>query len=359
MDKCDPAAGCPGPCAGARPDLAGWAPCRRARDPGPAGDALVPARIGVAPSLALGYIALGRLLVETRKIRLIASGACMYPNLRPGDRLDVCPKPVASIGIGEVVVVRRDGRFVGHRVVGKGENGQGPYVVTRPDRAESGDDGPCFEEDLLGVVSRIERAGQTLSPARPVHGTLAKVAYVLGATVFDARQAAEEKALRLLVRVQGTGAYRRAIRSRRASLTGKLGREVQVPLNSRPGSPLFRVFGGREGIERFFQEAGEANGGSPEAWSLAATDGRRAAASLSFYRRPRGCPHEGLWLAGGRLRIRYRGTGLAGTLFREAEEIAARLGGPLPRVSLPPGSAESDLWRREIGPAADGGEETG
>jgi hypothetical protein len=116
--------------------------------------------------LAVRCVELGRLLIEKKKMRLRASGRCMYPCIRSGDALQVRACTLADIVVGDVAVYRRNDRLFAHRVIRKGVNADGAFMVTRPDTALSGDDGMTFDRDVLGVVESLERGGVRLD-ARP------------------------------------------------------------------------------------------------------------------------------------------------------------------------------------------------
>lgn len=74
----------------------------------------------------------------------------MYPTLRPGDRLDI--EPAEPIALGDLLVYRRPGGLVCHRVIGididmlaiRGDAGVGPAD-------------PVRREEVIGKVVAIER----------------------------------------------------------------------------------------------------------------------------------------------------------------------------------------------------------
>jgi hypothetical protein len=95
----------------------------------------------------------------------------MYPCVQPGDTLHIESRPIEDVKVGDITVVRHDGLLFGHRTIAKGEDEDGPYIVTRPDRSNRGSDGPTYKENILGVVKRIERRGKQASTApKPLSG---------------------------------------------------------------------------------------------------------------------------------------------------------------------------------------------
>jgi hypothetical protein len=271
--------------------------------------------------MAIRSVAMGKLLAETGKISFRASGTCMYPAVRPGDLLHVAPKEIREIAVGEIAVYRKAGRLFGHRAVARGEDSVGPFLVTRPDRAKGGDDGLIRDPDVLGVVRRIERNGREVQARDGVPAGGPTMVPSLVAVLIDGRQAARERILRAFGSVQRTGIYRRIAGPWLVPAASEMEYVVEVPLDGRPGSPFSRELGARE-IDSFDLRGN----GAPERWTLILRRNLRPAASLSFLRRPPGCPYEGWWLTGAKARIRYRGTGVEERLVGKAREILARSG---------------------------------
>lgn len=84
----------------------------------------------------------------------------MLPCICPGDMLTVVPKKMTDILQGDIVVFRRGNALFSHRTVFTGSENGIPYIVTRADNTETEDDGKIFEENVIGVVSRIQRKGR-------------------------------------------------------------------------------------------------------------------------------------------------------------------------------------------------------
>ena len=83
----------------------------------------------------------------------------MAPALRDGDRLRVVPGGGA---IGEIVVARRGGVLVAHRLV----RVERALAITRGDGCRT-DDPPVPVSALVGRVVEVERGGRRFGPRRP------------------------------------------------------------------------------------------------------------------------------------------------------------------------------------------------
>ena len=92
-------------------------------------------------------------LRTTGQVQLAAFGYSMLPSLWPGDLLTVEARPLAQTGVGDVVLFARLDRFFIHRVL-QIEKGR---LITRGDAMPT-KDAPVSAEELLGVVTRVQRA---------------------------------------------------------------------------------------------------------------------------------------------------------------------------------------------------------
>jgi hypothetical protein len=96
------------------------------------------------------------------KLRLVARGHSMLPTLWPGDLLHIEATAFDRVHPGDVVLFGRDDRFYIHRILSRGEAGDGsarPSLVTRGDSMPE-EDAPVFAEELLGRVVSLERRGK-------------------------------------------------------------------------------------------------------------------------------------------------------------------------------------------------------
>jgi hypothetical protein len=95
-------------------------------------------------------------LKEGRAMRLLPRGGSMIPFVRAGDLVTIVPgKPCR---VGDVILCRRDGNLVLHRVVGKKDG----KIITKGD-ALGYADGPVAPQDILGQAVFAERSGVTRS----------------------------------------------------------------------------------------------------------------------------------------------------------------------------------------------------
>jgi len=272
--------------------------------------------------LALQLFEMGRSLIEKNAITFRVSGTCMLPLVRPGDVLHIVPKRARDIDIGEIAVFRRDGRLFCHRTVARGSEGDAWYIVTRPDTAVHGDDGPVFDENILGTVRNLERKGKTLETEQIRSSWPQKLYYRGVRRIHGFRGVLKDKASVSLERVQHRKAYRivGGFLYRRSGRNAGVSRTV--PWKGGAGSRFQRKVTTEELI-RMHQGV---NPGRPARFSLHLTCDTKPAATLLFLLRPDGCPFSGWWLARAEVRVRYRGSAVEKRLLREMDALFLRLG---------------------------------
>jgi signal peptidase len=124
--------------------------------------------------------------------RIRVTGTSMLPAVWPGDVLTIRRQGLEEIRPGDLVLSRREGRFVAHRVVqcgsgtlplsvtgyGQPATGYRPesgcaasLLITRGDRLRTPDP-PVAAGDLLGRVVWIERGGRRVDPRLTWSGRL-------------------------------------------------------------------------------------------------------------------------------------------------------------------------------------------
>jgi signal peptidase I len=110
-----------------------------------------------------------------QRLKLRVTGISMLPSLWPGDLLTIESHQSEQVEPGEIVLYMRGGRFFIHRVVRKGLDAKGTFLITRGDcMAEN--DPPVSRGELLGRICEIQRAGSVFVPARkfsPFHRIMA------------------------------------------------------------------------------------------------------------------------------------------------------------------------------------------
>jgi signal peptidase I len=94
-------------------------------------------------------------------VRIATRGSSMFPLIRTGDRITISPD--TDMKIGDLVVFRRNGAMVCHRLVKIFEKEGTTHYQTRGDTVWGLDD-PVLRHELLGKVIKIDM--MSLSVAR-------------------------------------------------------------------------------------------------------------------------------------------------------------------------------------------------
>ena len=139
-------------------------------------------------TLSLASLDIGRALAERDTITFRAQGTCMYPTVRSGDVFRIQPSPVGDVAVGDIAVCCGQGYLFGHRVIGKGEKLGRAYIITRPDRSRQGNDGPTFDENLLGIVREIKRKGKPVPLQPTAHPWIIRRCHKVLLSTIEARQ---------------------------------------------------------------------------------------------------------------------------------------------------------------------------
>ena len=92
-------------------------------------------------------------------IRISTRGSSMYPLISTGDKITISPEK--NLGLGDVIVFKRDDQMVCHRLVRITEENGIKHYQTRGDSFFSLDD-PVSAAQILGKVIRIERGNVSL-----------------------------------------------------------------------------------------------------------------------------------------------------------------------------------------------------
>lgn len=100
-------------------------------------------------------------------VEMRMSGSSMRPAIEDGDLITILPVSDALIKPGEIVLYQsRFDTAVIHRVIRIDRSSSERMVVTRGDAA-SQNDTPVPLDRVLGVVKRVERAGERVNMSRP------------------------------------------------------------------------------------------------------------------------------------------------------------------------------------------------
>jgi signal peptidase I len=139
----------------------------------------------------------GEVLRSFGSLRFRATGWSMLPSVWPGDTLVIERVTADQVRVGDVMLVGRDGRLCAHRVVSVAEGYGSRRWITQGD-ANSAPDRPVSEEELLGRVDYVIRAGKLV----PVPAELSVVDRLIAKIVRRSETAA--RALVYLHRVVET-----------------------------------------------------------------------------------------------------------------------------------------------------------
>ncbi len=243
----------------------------------------------------------------------------MYPSIRPGDILHIDPRDVAKVAVGDIAIFRRGNALFGHRTVSKGidKDKGGTYIITRPDRTSQGNDGPTYDQDVLGVVAHIERKGKLVSPRLPL--CLRSRLYSASLLkLWEYREATLTKSGEWFGRIQRRKAYRRVAQLLFTKVSPSVSFSLRIPISSWQTHDLCQKLSPCE--------AGGLSSQDSFSLDLFIRGHHRPAAIMTFISRPPECPFAGWWVRDLQVRVRYRGIGLEELLLRQAEEVLKRWG---------------------------------
>ena len=315
--------GCPSACARTQQQAGG-----------DAREALTPLSEAGPIRLAIASVEIGRVLAARGKLRFVASGTCMYPNVRPGDVLAVEPRAAGEVAVGDVLVFRRGASLFGHRAVEVGSADGRTFVITQPDRSPGPDAEAVWGEDVIGIAPSAERRGRQVSLELPG----ARPGAVRGALLAAQLRAIEGKprlrtaAIAVLERLQAQRAYgyvaRRVVAGRLAGVAYR----VRLPLADGRSRTLFREIPIEEAMNGGLAVLAARPAGAH--WTLAAAlpPDDRPIGLVTYGARPPECPFPGWSRERGFVRTRYRGLGLESDLLAQASRVLAALQ-TLPRPS--------------------------
>jgi signal peptidase I len=115
-----------------------------------------------------------------------AIGRSMLPTIWPGDTLVVERVVHDHVRVGDVVVVGRQGKLCAHRVIGTPGDSQNPQWITQGD-ALPAPDRPVAQDELLGKVSYLIRAGRLIAVPAELNGVKRLTANIVRRSVPAAR----------------------------------------------------------------------------------------------------------------------------------------------------------------------------
>lgn len=121
-------------------------------------------------------------LTRFNKLRLRVHGLSMLPAILPGDMLDIVPCASTQAAPGDVVLFRRDDRFVIHRVLAHTASG----LLTQGD-ANRAPDLPVDSADVLGRVVGVTRHGRAIAHRHALHPGAGLARWLFRRSHFAAR----------------------------------------------------------------------------------------------------------------------------------------------------------------------------
>lgn len=268
-------------------------------------------------SLVQVWPEMGRVLADRDKITFRASGTCMYPTVRPGDILTIRSCPPSDARIGDIAVCSGPDYLFSHRVVDKGALNGNAFVLTRPDRSRYGNDGPTYDENMIGVVVAIKRNGKDV-PLEPTEYSLPlRVYYQMCLMMITHAERLRLLAQTVLPRLLNTSLYRVVGKTFWSIARPRLVFKLQLPVNSTLWPAVHRSLNPEE-----FDPRMQWKGRPIDRWSLSllVTGAQEPAAWITFER-----PGSGGWrIEESHVRLRFSGLGLEDTLLERAREILAR-----------------------------------
>jgi hypothetical protein len=266
---------------------------------------------------------IGKAIAARGRLTMKAAGTCMYPNVRQGDYLLIAPASADELTAGDIAICRKPSYMFAHRVVDKGRDEEGrPYIITRADRNQTGNDGKTYDENLLGRVARIERKGELVPIASQEYSLAERLFHE---AVLNIKLFMNELKFGLAGTVQDMCLYKSLGRIWWMFATGHAEYSVHIPLN--PGNS--RLFEKKIRIDDFDGEYIQLQGGKHiDIWKLVMSlKGQiHPAASLKLIRSPEGCVKAGWWVDDMQIRLRYRGTSIEKALIEKVEGILKNYG---------------------------------
>jgi hypothetical protein len=267
--------------------------------------------------LALQLFELSKTLVQKKIVTFHAEGVCMYPCIRPKDILHIEPKNIEQIKIGDIAVYRRRNNLFSHRTIDKGNNGGLSYIITRSDTAQSGNDGQAFDEDVLGIISYIERKGNILSTEKKDYSLLKRIFLDICLRGHSFRQYLYRKIVYAISYAQQFKIYRKITKVLFSVSNKKTDFSICIPLNDK----INGCFSRKVSFEEFLKLNLNKEETSIFKWTLTLDVDSKPAAFLSFIFKPKNCPFTGWWLSEIKIRNQYRSTIVEEKLFKQTDEL--------------------------------------
>lgn len=128
--------------------------------------AAVPAAV-VSADGALFAETCAEILADGSAVRFSAEGSSMAPAIRHGDVVTIAPARAEAVRRGGIVLARRPGGLLVHRVVEIRRRADGRREFLLRGDGKGGCDAPLDERDLLGTVVAVSRHGRAIPFSGP------------------------------------------------------------------------------------------------------------------------------------------------------------------------------------------------
>jgi hypothetical protein len=225
----------------------------------------------------------------------------------------------AEGAVGDIAVCRTVKYLFSHRVVGRGQRDGRAYILTRPDRARSGGNVRTFDDDLLGVVVRIDRHDVAVPLEAVAHSWIQRCYLRVRLVLLEAEHRAHLRLSAVAMRVQEWRLYRIAAGGCWLRTHPCVRFVVRVPVNTTMGEAVCR-----EVASGTFDPRATWHGRPLDGWTLTAYV-REIREPAVWMRLARG-PDDAWRTEESHALVRYRGTGLDEAVLRSANAGLARSG---------------------------------
>ena len=181
------------------------------------------------------------LLKSGNYVKVPVIGGSMSPIMKSGD--SIFAKPAQALTVGDIVLYKRAGGMVAHRLIGISLEAGGRVFLTKGD-AFAGEDYPVPERDIVGKVYAVERAGRVFNLDKGIFRLASRAAFLL-APVTSRLLEIKRKCVNFASSKRNRAGSREealVLAALRAWISGR-----KLPLRSKPGSgPAFPDFHGAD-----------------------------------------------------------------------------------------------------------------
>ena len=296
-------------------------------------------------SLFFQLFDLNKIIIENNMIRFSSSGTSMYPCIKQGDTLYIEPKKAEQIKIGDIAAYSQSGVINAHRTIDKGKENGRDYIITRGDRRAPRVDTKIIDNDIMGIVSRIERKGRFLSTQEKRYNSIQNIFFEICIKSGIAKKYLFNNIVCFINYLQQVRIYKRIAKKLFSKLNKRIDFSMQVPLHDKINDIFYKVISSKE----FISENLCFKGGIIPKFTVALNIDSKPVAFLSFIFRPKTCQFNGLWISGIKIPTVYRGLGLEEKLFCLIEDALKQLSISQILVSIPKNAYMEKKYFKNLG----------